>query len=66
MARGFGSAMKSIPARILSVVAWVASLLVITFLEVPVGNGITIGLEVSMDKIVRLTNVVKLPVMWWP
>ena len=58
--------MKSIPARILSVVAWVASLLVITFLEVPVGNGITIGLEVSMDKIVRLTNVVKLPVMWWP
>jgi len=33
---------------------------------VPVGNGITIGLEVSMDKIVRLTNVVKLPVMWWP
>ena len=46
--------------------AWVASLLVITFLEVPVGNGITIGLEVSMDKIVRLTNVVKLPVMWWP
>jgi hypothetical protein len=58
--------MKSIPARILSVVTWVASLLVITFLEVPVGNGITIGLEVGMDKIVRLTNVVKLPVMWWP
>ena len=58
--------MKSIPARLLSVVTWVASLLVISFLEVHVTNDITLGLELGMDKIVRLTNVVKRPVLRWP
>lgn len=43
---------------------WVASLLEITFLEVHVGFGITIGMELSMDKAVRLMNVVKRTVLW--
>jgi len=44
-------------------VTWVASLLKTTFLEVHVGFGITIGMELSMDKAVRLMNVVKRTVL---
>ena len=60
----FGSALRPSPSRLLAVVTWVASLLSVTFLEVNVGFGVTIGLEASMDKLVRLKNVVKCTVLW--
>ena len=48
----------------LAVVTWLASLLMVTFLEVNVGFGITIAMELSMDRTVRLMNVVKRTVLW--